>query len=195
MSPVITDPSRYELVGDQRRWPFVWVAVADISDLLPELDTSNGVLERAFGPGRSRKLKSWGHTGPVGCHYLATRAGTRLHTDPAYSRYSHHMIVRNDGFRTRGLAEAPDSFPILKPGVFYCLDAHSPHEVLIDRRLSGLRVAPALYKLDVTFDTDKPMSEGQAEAIFREHLANVPVEAGIDLARKTAPAPRSGARP
>jgi hypothetical protein len=187
--PVIK-PDEYELSGDQRAFPLVWVE--QFSEVVPSIDVSDAMLERAFGPGTSRKLKSWGHSGPVGVHWLATRSGTPMHTDPAYSRYTHHLILRNDGFRLRGLEDRPDSI-ILRPGAFYCLDAHSPHQVVEDKRLSSLRLDKPVYKLQVAFDTDEPWSPGHAIAILFD-LHDDPNE-GAEAAAKTAPAPRSGARP
>jgi len=186
--------SDYVLQGDQRAWPLVWLESGMLGP--PQIECSDELLELAFGAGASRKLKSWGHTGPVGVHWLATRSGTPYHTDPAYARYTHHLIVRNDGFRLRGQEDRPDA-PILRPGVYYCLDAHSPHQVVEDKRLSSLRLGGGkpVYKLQVAFDTDEPYEPGDALPILLDKLNGGEIRDGIVEAAKTAAAPRSGARP
>ena len=187
MPPVKND---YVLNDDQRAWPLVWIV--DEVDLPLQVDTSDEMLERAFGPGTSRKLKSWGHSGPVGVHWLATRSGTVLHTDPAYARYTHHLILRNDGFRLIGM-EDREVQPLIQ-GTMYCLDTHSPHQVVADPRLSGLRRGKPVYKLQAAFDTDDPWQPDAALEVLLGKLADDPNE-GADAAAKTAAAPKSGARP
>ena len=61
-------------------------------------------------------------------HWIAVRGQTVLHYDPKYPRYSHHLKIRvDDGISVRGLSKEE---LILKRGVFYILDTHSPHQVL-----------------------------------------------------------------
>ena len=137
------------------RW-FVTVPVS-----LPVVEDDE--LVPAFGPGRSRKLKSWGHD-EHGVHWLVTRNGTELHTDPTYLRYTHHLVYRNDGFRIRGLSD--DLHPPMVPGAMYCLDTHSPHEVVPDERLEGEH----LYKVQLAVDREDPLSPPGAYKLFRRWL-------------------------
>lgn len=178
----------HELQGDQRAFPLVWHVEPhpDFPDAwLP--DTSDEVLELAFGEGASRKLKSWGHDPDLlNAHWLVTRGGTPLHTDPAYARYTHHLILRNDGFRLIGLDD--QLVPPLRVGRMYCLDAHSPHQVVPDKRLLFLGGKP-VYKVQIAVDTNEPLTPEQAWEAFRPMLHRDLREGAADAA-KTAPAPK-----
>ena len=104
-------------------------------------DYSDAVLARFLPPGRGIALRSFGHDGD-GVHWLLTRGGTPLHYDPAYARYSHQLVLRNDGNRLRGLPRYDDPaiwHPPLVPGVMYALDTHSPHKGTKDPRMSPPR--------------------------------------------------------
>jgi hypothetical protein len=142
---------------DQLSVPVRWLVTVSVR--LPEV--SDEELEPAFGPGRSRKLKSWGHD-EGGVHWLVTRGGTDLHTDPTYLRYTHHLVVRNDGFRIRGFSD--EAHPPMVPGTMYCLDTHSPHEVVVDARLG--EPAPC-YKVQLAVDREEPMSPADVWGTFR----------------------------
>jgi len=75
-------------------------------------------------------LKTWGRANGqlVGTpHWIAVHRDTPLHTDPAYPRYSHQLIVRaDDGFVLRGHDKI--ELPI-KRGTLIRLDTHSPHQL------------------------------------------------------------------
>ena len=75
-----------------------------------------------------------------------------MHRDPGYLRYTHHIIVRNDGFRIRGLSDT--LHPTMEPGAMYCLDAVSPHQVVTDNRLTSER---PIYKLQIAIDSNEIM--------------------------------------
>jgi hypothetical protein len=170
------------LTGDQRGNPVVWLAGPLQLPRMP--DVSDAALLPAFGEGRGRKLKSWGHMGEYGAHWLITRSGTPLHNDPAYPRYSHHLIVRNDGFRLTGLGDP--AMPPLVPGMIYCLDAHSPHQVVADPRMATGR---PLFKVQLAVDFDEPVSQELAWALLTPLLGTEPGTTAAEVAR-TAPAPR-----
>jgi hypothetical protein len=146
---------------DQRRIPVVWMVQATIA--LPTVTDLD--LEPAFGPGAARQLKSWGHD-EAGVHWLATRKGTGLHTDPAYARYSHHLIVRNDGWRIRGIDD--DLHPPMVRGALYCLDTHSPHEVTDDPRMP-CDWSPR-FKVQLVFDHDRMHKPGEVFPLLRAYL-------------------------
>lgn len=181
--------------NEYRRWPLVW---AEQRGPLPQPtpDTSDAVLELAFGEGKSRKLKSWGHypedssVGEVHPHWLVTRGGTAMHTDPAYARYTHHLILRNDGFALRGADESPRgdlaAMP-LKVGAMYCLDAHSPHQVVPDPRLTFL--GKPIYKVQAAVDTDQPLDPDEVWDLLLPMIGR-DLRDGAEDAAKTAPAPR-----
>jgi hypothetical protein len=156
--------------------------------LIPRIEAPDALLERAFGPGKSRKLKSWGHRGPEEIHWLATRSGTPFHTDPAYPRYTHHLIIRNDGFRLRGVEDRPDATPLTR-GTAYCLDAHSPHQVVPDPRLIFLD--KPVYKLQVALDDHDVWDSGELLLLLQAYLNGVDPSDGIEEVVKAAPAKRS----
>jgi hypothetical protein len=117
-------------------------------------DYSTETLARFLPPGRGIALRSFGHDGD-GVHWLLTRAGTPLHRDPAYARYSHQLVVRNDGNRLRGLPryDQPDRWhPPLRPGAMYALDTHSPHQGTRDPRMKPIGV---VLKLVIALDRDE----------------------------------------
>jgi hypothetical protein len=184
MPVVKPDEFDWSSVPDSRGFPLVW---AEQRMMPVRLDTSDAVLELAFGEGKSRKLKSWGHAGEHNAHWLVTRGGTPMHTDPAYARYTHHLILRNDGFRLRGAEDRPDAMP-LKVGAMYCLDAHSPHQVVPDPRLTFL--GKPVYKVQAAVDTDEPLEPDEVWAILGELIIPGDLTVGAAEAAKTAPAPR-----
>jgi hypothetical protein len=140
----------------------------------------DAALDPAFGPGRSRKIKSWGHDAE-GVHWLATRGGTPYHTDPNYARFTHHLLVRNDGWRIRGFSD--ERHPVMEPGALYCLDTHSPHEVVRDDRLPwGMRG----YKLQVAVDRDEPLTPSEAWALLSPWIGRNPGETSA-TAQRMAP--------
>lgn len=133
----------------QRAMPIVWMLehVVDPSRV-PEASTET--LDRACGgSGTSRRIRSWGHDAN-GVHWLLTRGGTGLHDDRAYRRFTHHLLLRNDGFRIRGLDDE-EWHPPMTPGCLYCLDTHSPHEVVRDDRLP--QTGP--YKAQIAVDDEE----------------------------------------
>lgn len=150
-------PADYELPDDETPFPILWIT-GPIEFELP--DTSVPILEEVFGGGNSRKLKSWGHGGDVpGLHWLATRNGTALHRDTTFTRFTHHLILRNDGFRIRGLVDDDGALPMLVPGMMYCIDTHSPHQVVIDGRFGNYRPH---YKVQLVVDRDEPLTIEEA---------------------------------
>lgn len=171
------------LLDDQSAFPFVWTW-----DLGMGFDglAPTAALEIAMGPGKGRKLRSWGHDDD-GVHWLATRAGANLHTDRNYARYSHHVIVRNDGWRLRGVDDGRRIMPLM-PGVMYCLDTWSPHAIVPDLRLN----AKPLYKVQIAVDRDEPLNRVEAEALMRPWFGRS-IEDSVHLA-KPGPSPRSTVR-
>lgn len=133
------------LRADQARNPITTLGTVE----MPLPDVEADFFIRLFGPGRSKRIKTWGHLGgPLSAHYLATRGGTPLHTDPAYARFSVQMQLHNEGFYTHGLDEDPEAYPVLRPGVVVLLDTHSPHKVAPDPRLEQT----GLHKMSVAID-------------------------------------------
>lgn len=151
-------------------------------------DYSDETLARFLPPGRGIKLRSFGHDAD-GVHWLLTRAGTPLHRDPAYARYSHQLVLRNDGNRLRGLPryDEPDRWhPPLRPGVMYALDTHSPHQGTKDSRLDP---PPVVLKLVIAVDRDELLRPGEAYGLLSRLLHDDLPATG----QQTFAAPRSWA--
>ncbi len=117
----------YNLAPTQRANPVVYQREVQLPEnfIYPEIE----VLEKIFS-GKGPLIKTWGHE--VGQkefdpHWIGTRGRKRLHSDPAYPRYSHHLKIRVDeGIYVWGLSREK---LFLRRGLFYILDAHSPHEI------------------------------------------------------------------
>lgn len=140
-------------------------------------------LTPAFGPGTSRKIKSWAHEDD-GVHWLATRGGTPYHTDPNYLRFTHHLLVRNDGWRIRGKDD--EYHPVMRPGCMYCLDTHSPHEVVRDDRLVFEKPG---FKLQIAVDSDTILNPDVVWKLLAPWVRRDPAETSA-TATRMAPRPR-----
>jgi hypothetical protein len=180
MAPIRPDAA---LTGDWTAMPVLWQTG---TKRLPAGDYSNEALARFLPPGRGIKLRSFGHD-DEGVHWLLTRAGTPLHHDPAYARYSHQLVLRNDGNRLRGLPryDGPEYWhPPLMPGTMYALDTHSPHQGTRDPRMSP---PPVVLKLVIAVDRDELLTPAQAYPLLSRLLeAGLPAEGQTTFA-----APRS----
>ena len=144
----------YVLQPDDRPNPVVWYVRTQV--LEHGVDVGDEVMRHHFGTGRGKRIKSFGHD-PEGVHFLLTRDGTIVHTDKAYTRFTHQLVLRNDGNRLRGLArlDGPEHtwHPPLTVGSMYCLDTHSPHQGLKDPRLNP---GPSpIYKAVIAVDRDE----------------------------------------
>lgn len=135
-------------------------------------DCSNSVMERYLGATNDMKIKSFGHDGD-GVHFLLTRAGTTLHYDATFARYSHQLVIRNDGNRLRGLPayDTEDQWhPPLLPGVMYALDTHSPHQGLPDPRMGKPARGVRLMKAVIAVDRDELLTPEQAWPLLARYL-------------------------
>lgn len=176
-------PDDYVLRPGERPMPIVWLRGPMTLPLHP--DVSDEALEVVFGPGGSRKLKSWGHD-ERGVHWLATRNGSFMHQDLTYVRYTHHLLLRNDGWRLRGFVD-DERPPVLVVGHMYCLDTHSPHQVVRDDRLFQESGLPH-YKLQLAVDRPEPLSPEEAWALLAPRLRRGPAkdaEGGVPAAAPT----------
>jgi len=173
--------------------PVLWT-VRTHGALFGEVDCSDEVMARYLGPGRGIKLKSFGHDGD-GVHFLLTRAGTPLHTDTAYTRYSHQLVLRNDGNRIRGMPRYDHEslwHPPLWPGVMYCLDTHSPHQGTPDPRIAPAYVAKVrglapMLKAVIAVDRDRVLAPDEAWPLLRRFLKVQMADRSYDAALHSAP--------
>lgn len=157
------------LRADQTELPILWWEFRDLPEALPDL--SDEVFLRLFGGGRNQRIKTWGHDAN-GVHWLSTRNGTPMHTDPAYARYTHHLTMRNDAFRLHGLAAEVD-YPVLVPGVMLCLDTHSPHQVSPDPRLAAqAKLLGTGFKIALAVDSPEPIEPEIAWTLLSSRLSD-----------------------
>lgn len=149
-------PKDYVLQPGQRAYPVLWaepwpaVTLPTVTDdlLVDRFDTKN-----------TRRLRTWGHGGPFRTHWIAVRAGTPMHIDPGFERYTHQLVVRNDGWKIHGMESLQREHPPMPRSTFVCVDTHSPHKLSRDRRLGG-----GLWYVALVVDDDGPLSPHDAWA-------------------------------
>jgi hypothetical protein len=166
----------YELKEWQRAGPVVWVSEPRVLPRIP--DVSDETLTAIFDDKRTRRLKSWGHDA-TGAHWLVTRSGLGLHHDIGFTRYTHQLIIRNDGWRLAGMDEQID-LPPLVVGVMDCLDTHSPHKVVRDERFGQEQAKKALYKCMLVVDRDDPLTEDEVWALLSPRLDDESCAVGLE---------------
>lgn len=165
----------YELVGDQRSYPVVHSEYVDLPDSIQF--PSDEEIAKVF-PNKGYILQTWGRrrdlkTGRIqrehDPHWIGIRNGTTLHTDPAYPRYSHHLKLRVDGdVIVRGLDKRELQ---LKRGLFYILDAQSPHQVVSKTEKDTWNIA-------VSIDSSYPLDPVQALRACKLYARSVPFLVG-----------------
>ena len=107
--------------------PVLYMQNVDLDDDV--LWPSNEGLARIF-PTEKHLLKTWNRTEGVKAldpHWIGVRQQTPLHYDPAYPRFTHHLLLRVDGFVLRGISKVET--PKLGRGAYLVLDTHSPHQL------------------------------------------------------------------
>ena len=171
-----------ELVPGQNAFPVLWVVSTPA--VIDAARYSDADLARFLPGGRGRALRSFGHDENT-AHWLLTRGGTPLHTDPAYARYSHQLVLRNDGNRLRGLPRFDQLHPPLLPGVMYLLDTHSPHIGLPDGRLGRTKVQ-GMLKIVAAVDAAHPMTAAEVWPLLAP-LAGRELPEGLDPGYSSAP--------
>ena len=111
-----------------RRNPIV-MCKAITPEIMQSLEViSDADAEIRFDP-LKHSLKTWNRKEGLKVndpHFIGVRKQTPLHTDKAYPRYSHQILLRCDNFLVRGLdlVETP-----LCRGTYFVLDGHSPHQL------------------------------------------------------------------
>jgi hypothetical protein len=135
-------PRDGELSPDQTGHPVLWHAY--LKELgyhiqLPKL-SARWFADFWGDQKESRRLKSFGYqTGKDSTtpHFLCTRGGYQMHTDPGFTRYALQLQLYNDGFLLCGLKDRPAEMPVFFPGLVILLDTWSPHQVIRDPRLAN----------------------------------------------------------
>lgn len=136
--------------------PILWRTPAAGVELLPA-QVAVEMLDAKFGVGKSNRLQTWERSPEdrSGPHWIAVRAGTPLHVDLLYPRYTHQLVVYNDGLGVIGRAR--DLGEPLTAGVLFCCDTHSPHQVIRDPRV-GL----GMYYLAASMDAQEKLDPSYA---------------------------------
>lgn len=158
----------YCLKSDQRSDPVVWRHCSGQESLaILSADAILAMLREYMGIGRGRRLTTWGRStdDPDGPHWIGVRSGTTLHTDPRYLRYTHQLIVLNQGWGLSGITMELAAEPY-EVGDLFCCDTHSPHILIRDARRPFGR--DDLYYLAASMDSDQPMNfEDVARPLIR----------------------------
>lgn len=149
----------------QLRNPVIYGTVIDLPPDIPEYGEED--LKQVF---RSKKqsLKTWGRsessprTEP---HWIGVHKGTPLHTDPAYPRYTHHLMLAVDDYVLRGVDLVETK---LVRGLFYIVDTHSPHQLLA-------KSDDARWYLAVSLDSKVPLSKHEALPRLIEYGRSAPL--------------------
>lgn len=126
----IKDRSKYVLATEQRSHPVV--DRISVEPIACEWLTTD-MVQSIFGT-KQKGLKMWSGKGRQP-HWLATRNGINLHTDPGYDRYAVQMVIKNDGWRMTGYDKS--LVTDLMAGDVYVLDTHSPHELFRGEQSEG----------------------------------------------------------
>jgi len=142
-------PDDYVLKNWQTADPILWrksVPVPPGGFLPPK--TCIRMLFELFGAGKSKRLQTFARdeSDPNGPHWIGVRlGGLGMHTDPKFPRFTHQLVVYNDGWGVIGLGKRLGE--PLAAGTLFCCDTHSPHQVIPDGRLGR-----GLYYLAASMD-------------------------------------------
>lgn len=111
-------------------------------------------------------LKTWGRLPGVKVkdpHWIGVCRQTPLHTDPAYPRYTHQLLLRVDErFALRGHnGEETD----LSRGLYLVCDTHSPHQLYARER-------GALWYIGVSMDAHEVLDFEQIFPVLLDYAQN-----------------------
>ena len=145
-----------ELGPGQSPNPILWQQVW-LGPPLPEVTDED--MRAIQGEGKGKRVYTYGHNGSRSNgrlpHFISTRTGYALHVDVGFVRFTHQVVLRNDGFQVcglKGVADHPQG-----RGQVYCLDTWSPHQVVRDDRLPN----HGIYKLQAAVDAEVPLTVEQ----------------------------------
>lgn len=136
--------------------PILWTSQWDHLSSVPLPDVTAADVQSVFGDdGTGKRLQTFGHMNGNyrdgrDPHLIAIRSGYGMHHDPGFVRYTHHVVLLNEGFHVNGLSGfigEPMGF-----GAMYAIDSHSPHQVIPDPRLGDGRL-----KIQLAVDADSPL--------------------------------------
>ena len=154
------------LESDQRPNPIIRtgrVGLEGIHEPTPE------ELAKIFTTGK-HSLQTWGRKPGVkrGAepHWIGVFKPGPLHTDRAYPRMTHHLVLKVDpGFFIRGhnREETP-----LERGTILCLDTHSPHQIQTS-------VKGASWYVAVSVDSAMPIALSKVRGPLLEYARTTPV--------------------
>src|SRR5262245_34051264 len=84
-------------------WQHRWEEFSEL--VLPVIDDADMVTIQ--GPGESQRVFTYGHArgnkrDGSDPHFITTRTSYQLHTDTGFVRFTHQVVLRNDGFLVGG---------------------------------------------------------------------------------------------
>lgn len=144
--------------------PVLWVTPPRDLGRIP--DVSDAALQRVFGDDKATSRIKSGDWNEDGVHWLITRSGLTMHNDGGYTRFTHHLVLRNDGFMLQGTDRA-SMHPPIGVGSLVCLDTHSEHTLCRDPRLE-----PGKYKAALVVDFDEALKPFEAWKILSKRLTD-----------------------
>jgi hypothetical protein len=112
--------------GWQKSNPIVEIMKVDLP--IATINPSDEMMENLFPVKSKMSLKTWGRSknqhADKDPHWIRVKRGTPLHIDPKYPRYSHHLVLKGEGY-LRGVDKRRTS---VERGTVYTCDVHSPHQ-------------------------------------------------------------------
>lgn len=155
-----------ELKPHQVSNPVMYSTIVDLpADLLLPHENE---LRKIFVT-EKQSLKTWGRTSGelngTEPHWIGVHKQTPLHVDPAYPRYTHHLLLKVDGFCLRGVDKVET--PLVR-GTYAQIDTHSPHQLYA-------KTDTALWYLAVSMDSKTPLSKGYVIPNLIRYALNNPL--------------------
>jgi hypothetical protein len=160
----------YKLKPDQRSNPVVYAIEIKLPDSFCNYPESD--LLKIF-PENKHSLKTWGDTLGVSTdkpHWIGVRKPTSLHTDPKYSRYTHHLMVKADNVSLRGMDKVETQ---VNRGQFLILDTHSPHQLIANDKKSQWYLAISMDSAEIIIPSiaiPQLMAYGNKASLLNEEI-------------------------
>jgi len=128
---------------------------------------SDADLAVVFPTGK-HSLKTWGRAPGVlngtEPHWIGVHGAQPLHTDAAYPRYTHQLLLRCDDFTLRGFAKRDYA---VQRGDYVVVDTHSPHQLY--SRSKGAR-----WYVGVSMDYGTPLNPDFALKVLIHYALTAP---------------------
>lgn len=93
---------------------------------LPELPSLNNFIQKEYGDRNGVKAINYNHKDKSAPYFVCCRGVWRMHTDPGYNRYAHHVVLMTCNAKLTGHA---DNY-VVRIGQALIIDSHSPHALM-----------------------------------------------------------------